>query len=83
MFEAPKLPTSQRTIARNDRSSSGFIRERFGRNPMDGDTVRCILLGAVILGGIGLIYILVPDDVECGANDRLALGSGDLRRVTV
>jgi hypothetical protein len=28
---------------------------------MDGDTVRCILLGAVILGGIGLIYILVPD----------------------
>jgi hypothetical protein len=28
---------------------------------MDGDTVRCILLGAIILGGIALIYVFAPD----------------------
>ena len=28
---------------------------------MDGDTVRCIVLGAIILGGIGLIYVLAPN----------------------
>jgi hypothetical protein len=28
---------------------------------MDQDTVRCIWLGAVILGGIGLIYVLAPN----------------------
>jgi hypothetical protein len=28
---------------------------------MDHDTVRCVVLGAVILGAIGLIYVLAPN----------------------
>jgi hypothetical protein len=28
---------------------------------MNGDTVRCIVLGAIILGGIAVIYVLAPN----------------------